>query len=60
MVIAAIDLEALAELNFGLCDQLLVEHLALDQRQLPKIMPVQIQQIESDRDDLVDLPLSSF
>ena len=50
--LAAVDLEALAELDVGLVDQLLQMRLALDQWQLPQIVAIEIKQIERDHDDL--------
>ena len=44
--LATIDLEALTELDIGLGDDLLEQHLALDQGQLSQVMAVEIQQIE--------------
>ena len=58
--LAAVDLEAFAELDVGAGDDLLQFGLALEQRQLPDIPAVQIEQVEGDQDDLGRLPLSSF
>ena len=55
--LAALDLEAFAELDVGAVDDLLQFGLALDQRQLPKIAAVQIEQIERDQHDLGRLAL---
>ena len=55
--LAAVDLEALAELDVGAGDQLLQMRLALDQRQLPQIVAVEIEQIEGDHHDLGRLAL---
>ncbi len=51
--LAAIDLEALAELDIGLGDDLLEQCLALEERQLPQVVAVQVKQIEGDHHDLV-------
>ena len=53
----AIDLEGLAELDFGVGDDLFQFGLASVQRQLPQIAAVQIHQIEGDHDDFGRLAL---
>jgi hypothetical protein len=50
--LAAIDLEAFTELDVCFCDDLLEQRLALEQRQFPHIMSIQIEQIERDQHDL--------
>src|SRR5713226_10764172 len=50
--LAAIDLEALAVLNIGLGDDLLEQGLTLEQRQLPKVVGVEVKQVEGDHHDL--------
>ena len=50
--LAAIDLETLAELNVGFVDQLFEQRLTLDQRHLPKVVSVEVKQIEGDHHDL--------
>jgi hypothetical protein len=47
-----IDLEAIAELNVRFIDELLEQRLAVDQRQPPEIVAVEIEQVESDHYDL--------
>lgn len=48
----AVDLEAVAELNTGIGDQLFELRLALDQRQPSQVLSVEIEQIERDQHDL--------
>ena len=55
--LATIDLEALAELDVGAVDDLFQVRLALDQRQLPQIVAVEVEQIEGDQHDLGRLAL---
>ena len=55
--LAALDLEAFAELDVGAIDDLLELGFALDQRQLPQIAAIQIEQIERDQHDLGRLAL---
>ena len=56
----AIDLEALAELESVSAMIFFSCALRSNQRQLPQIVAVKVEQIEGDQHDLVDLPLSSF
>jgi hypothetical protein len=49
--LAAVDLEALAELDIGFVDGLLEERLALDQRKLSQVVTIEVKQIERDHDD---------
>src|SRR3569833_3071533 len=51
--LAAVDLEAFAELDVGPVDQLLEMRLALEQRHLPKVVAIEIEQIEGHQHDLV-------
>ena len=55
--LASVDLEALAELDVGPVDELLQVRLALDQRQLPQIVTVEVKQVERDQHDLGRLAL---
>jgi hypothetical protein len=55
--LAAVDLKTLAKLDTGFVDQLFKQRLALDQRQLPEIMAVQVKQVEGDHHDLGRLAL---
>src|SRR5712691_989165 len=50
--LAAIDPEALAELDIGLGDDFLEQGLTFEQRQLPQIVAVEVKQIERDHHDL--------
>lgn len=52
MHLLAVDFEAFAELDVGPADDLLEQGLALDQRQLPKVVTIQVKQIEGNHDDL--------
>lgn len=49
--LASLDLEALAELHVGLGNDLLELGLALKQRQLPEVLAVEVEQVESDQHD---------
>ena len=49
--LGAVDLEAFAELDVGTGDDLFQLRLALMQRQLPQIVAVEIQEVESDQHD---------
>jgi hypothetical protein len=51
--LAAADLEAFAKLDVSAVDQLLEMCLALEQRQLPQIIAIEIEQIERHQDDPV-------
>jgi hypothetical protein len=53
----SLDFEALAELNVRACDDLLELGLAGDQRQLPEVAAVQIEEVERDEDDAGRLAL---
>jgi hypothetical protein len=48
----AVDLETFAELDGGVGDQLFQMHLALDQRQFPEVVTVEIEQVECHQHDL--------
>ena len=48
----AIDLEALGELDIGAVDDLLRVRLALDQRQFPQVVAIEIEQVKRDQHDL--------
>jgi hypothetical protein len=50
--LSAVDFEAFAELDVGPVDGLLQMLLALDQRQLSKVIAIEIEEVESDQDDL--------
>src|SRR4029077_3213068 len=47
-----VDLETLADLDVGAVDDLFQVRLALDQRQLPQIAAIEVEQIERDQHDL--------
>lgn len=49
--LGAVDLETLGEVNLGFRDQFFEMLLALDERQLPQIVAIEIQQVESDHHD---------
>jgi hypothetical protein len=55
--LATVDFEAFAELQGSFRDKLFELRLALDQRQLPQIVTVEIEQVEGDQDDLVGFAL---
>src|ERR1700680_1770167 len=55
--LATIDLEALAELDVGLGDDLLERGLTLEQRQIPQVVAVEVKQVEGDYHDLFGSPL---
>jgi hypothetical protein len=55
--LSAVDFKAFAELDVGPVDDLLEMHLALDQRQLSKVIAIEIEEVESDQDDLGRLSL---
>lgn len=49
---AAVDFEALAEINFRLLDKLLEQRSALDQPEFSEIIAVELKQVETDHHDL--------
>ena len=53
----AVDLEAFAELDVGIVNDLLQTHLALDQWQLSEVIAIEIEKIETDQSDLCGLSL---
>jgi hypothetical protein len=46
---SAIDFEALAELDIGFADEPFQQRLPLDQRQLSKIIAIEVKQVEGGR-----------